>query len=238
METIFDVSCWEIVWKYRATFVNGFLNTLMTAAVGLVIAIIIGVIVGLFSTGESKFLRVIARIYVEFFQNTPVILQVCFLYYALAYSGLRVSVVTVGIIALGIYTGAYMAEVIRAGITAIPVGQFDAALSQGFDRLHTMRLIILPQTIKIILPPMVNQMGNLIKNTSCLFIIGGADLIATTYNFVTGETTGGAYGPAYLVGGLLFFCMCYPLSLIAGKWEQKLKQQDTANAAIDGKEAT
>ena len=226
METIFDASCWETVWKYRATFVNGFVNTLMTAAAGLVIALIIGVIVGLCATGEKKALRVLARIYVEFFQNTPVILQVCFLYYALAYSGLKVSVVTVGIIALGVYTGAYMAEVIRAGITAIPAGQFDAAVSQGFSRLDTMRLIILPQTVKIILPPMVNQMANLIKNTSCLFIIGGADLIATTYNFVTGETTGGAYGPAYLVGGLLFFCMCYPLSMIAGKWEQRLKKQE------------
>ena len=226
METIFDASCWETVWKYRATFVNGFINTLMTAAAGLVIALIIGVIVGLCATGEKKTLRVLARIYVEFFQNTPVILQVCFLYYALAYSGLKVSVVTVGIIALGVYTGAYMAEVIRAGITAIPVGQFDAAISQGFSRLDTMRLIILPQTVKIILPPMVNQMSNLIKNTSCLFIIGGADLIATTYNFVTGETTGGAYGPAYLVGGLLFFCMCYPLSMIAGRWEQRLKKQE------------
>ena len=226
METIFDASCWETVWKYRATFVNGFVNTLMTAAAGLVIALIIGVIVGLCATGEKKLLRVLARIYVEFFQNTPVILQVCFLYYALAYSGLKVSVVTVGIIALGVYTGAYMAEVIRAGITAIPAGQFDAAVSQGFSRLDTMRLIILPQTVKIILPPMVNQMANLIKNTSCLFIIGGADLIATTYNFVTGETTGGAYGPAYLVGGLLFFCMCYPLSMIAGKWEQRLKKQE------------
>ena len=236
METIFDASCWEIVWKYRATFINGFLNTLMTAAVGLIIAIIIGVIVGLFSTGENKALRVIARIYVEFFQNTPVILQVCFLYYALAYSGVRVSVVTVGIIALGVYTGAYMAEVIRAGITAIPLGQFDAALSQGFDRMNTMRLIILPQTVKIILPPMVTQMGNLIKNTSCLFIIGGADLIATTYNFVTGESTGGAYGPAYLVGGLLFFCMCYPLSMIAGKWEQRLKQKETNTASAGEKE--
>lgn len=237
MDTIFDPSSWEIVWKYRGTFINGFVNTLTTAAAGLVLAILIGVIVGLFSTSESKLLRVLARIYVEFFQNTPVILQVCFLYYALAFSGIKVSVVVVGIISLGVYTGAYMAEVIRAGITAVPPGQFDAALSQGFDRLGTMRLIILPQTIKIILPPMVNQMANLIKNTSCLFIIGGADLIATTYNFVTGETTGGAYGPAYLVGGLLFFCMCYPLSMLAGKWEQRLKKQDTTASADSGKEA-
>ena len=89
-----------------------------------------------------------------------------------------------------------------------------------------MRAIILPQTVKIILPPMVNQVVALIKNTSCLYIIGGADLIATTYNFVTGESTGGAYGPAYLVGGLLLFLVCYPLSMMAGRWERRLKERD------------
>ncbi|MDO4483457.1 MAG: ABC transporter permease subunit [Clostridia bacterium] len=109
MNTIFDAACWEVVWRYRGTFINGLLNTLMTAAAGLVLALLVGVVLGLFSTGESRVLRVLARVYVEFFQNTPVILQVCFLYYALAYSGVRVSVVVVGIISLGLYTGAYMA---------------------------------------------------------------------------------------------------------------------------------
>ena len=72
-----------------------------------------------------------------------------------------------------------------------------------------------------------------------LFIIGGADLIATTYNFVTGESTGGAYGPAYLVGGLLFFAICYPLSLMAARWEGRLKARDRASVEeIEKKEAT
>jgi putative glutamine transport system permease protein len=89
-----------------------------------------------------------------------------------------------------------------------------------------MYYIILPQSIKIILPPMVNQVVNLIKNTSCLYIIGGTDLISITYSFVTGENTGGAYGPAYLVSGLLFFVVCFPLSTLAGKWEKRLKERD------------
>ena len=73
-----------------------------------------------------------------------------------------------------------------------------------------MYYIILPQSIKIILPPMVNQAVNLFKNTSCLYIVGGADLISLTYSFVTGATTGGAYAPAYLVCGALFFIVCFP----------------------------
>ena len=119
-----------------------------------------------------------------------------------------------------------MAEVIRAGIQSIHKGQFEAAQSQGFDYFETMYYIILPQSIKIILPPMVNQVVNLVKNTSCLYIIGGTDLISLTYNFVTGASTGGAYGPAYLVCGLLFFVFCYPLSKLASNWENNLKKRD------------
>lgn len=234
METIFDARSWSLVWQHRGTFVNGFLNTLESAAVGLLIALAIGIVLGLAGISEKKPLKILSRFYVEFFQNTPLILQVCFLYYALVYAGIKIPVVSVGFIALGIYTGAYMAEVIRAGILSIPAGQFDAAISQGFSWVDMMRIIILPQTIKIILPPMVNQMVNLIKNTSCLYIIGGADLIATTYNFVTGETTGGAYGPAYLVGAALFFCICFPLSMLAGKWEESLKKREQQTG---GKEA-
>ena len=234
METIFDARSWSLVWQHRGTFVNGFLNTLESAAVGLLIALAIGIVLGLAGISEKKPLKILSRVYVEFFQNTPLILQVCFLYYALVYAGIKIPVVSVGFIALGIYTGAYLAEVIRAGILSIPAGQFDAAISQGFSWVDMMRIIILPQTIKIILPPMVNQMVNLIKNTSCLYIIGGADLIATTYNFVTGETTGGAYGPAYLVGAALFFCICFPLSMLAGKWEESLKKREQQTG---GKEA-
>ncbi len=88
-----------------------------------------------------------------------------------------------------------MAEVIRAGIESIPKGQTEAAQSPGFSYIGKMYYIILPQSIKIILPPMVNQVVNLIKNTSCLYIVGGADLISLTYSFVTGANTGGLRRP-------------------------------------------
>ena len=135
-------------------------------------------------------------------------------------------IIMTGVIALGVYTGAYMAEVFRAGIEAIPKGQKEAASSQGFNYFETMYYIILPQTIKIVLPPMVCQIVNLIKNTSCLYIIGGADLISLTYSFVTGENTGGAYAPAYILSGLLFFVICFPLSKFAGAWETYLKKKE------------
>ena len=98
-----------------------------------------------------------------------------------------------------------------------------------------MYYVILPQSVKIILPPMVNQVVNLIKNTSCLYIVGGADLISVTYNFVTGVNTGGAYAPAYapayIVSGLLFFVVCFPLSTLASVWETALKKRDARTTA-------
>lgn len=226
MAEIFSKNDWIMIWNYKDTFILGFLNTLETAVVGIVLSLIIGIIIGLMGTSYNKIFRMINRIYVEVIQNTPLLLQLCVFYYILAFSGYKVSVLFAGIISLGIYHGAYMAEVFRAGISSIPKGQFEAATSQGFNYVQKMYYIILPQSIKIILPPMVNQIVNLIKNTSCLYIIGGSDLISLTYNFVTGSTTGGAYAPAYIVCGILFFIICFPLSTLATIWENRLKKKD------------
>ena len=224
--SVFSAEAWAKVWTYRGTFLLGLRNTAATAVFAILLALTLGIVFGLCATGKSRLLRGVARAYVEVIQNTPVLLQICFLYYALAFSGHSIGILPAGIVALGVYHGAYMAEVFRAGIEAIPKGQFEAAQSQGFSYVGQMTWIILPQSIKIILPPMVNQVVNLIKNTSCLYIVGGADLISVTYSFVTGENTGGAYAPAYLVSGLLFFIVCCPLSSIASMWEISLKKRD------------
>lgn len=241
MATIFSIKAWSKVWTYRETFELGLLNTVETALVGVLLSLVLGIIFGLMATSGKKVLRCIARIYVELIQNTPLLLQICFLYYSLAFAGYSMGIIVTGMISLGVYTGAYMAEVFRAGIEAIPKGQFEAAKSQGFGYVGMMYHIILPQSVKIILPPAVNQVVNLIKNTSCLYIIGGADLISQTYNFVTGENTGGAYAPAYLVSGVLFFIICFPLSKIASVWEANLKKRDqrtSMNVSLKRKKVT
>lgn len=236
MGGLFSADAWEMVWRYRSTFLHGLGNTVQLAVFALFLSLMLGILFGLMSAGGKKALRAAARIYVEFIQNTPLLLQMCFLYYALAFSGNSIGILRTGMIALGVYHGAYMSEVIRAGIQAVPKGQTEAAQSQGFGYIGRMYYIILPQSIKIILPPMVNQVVNLIKNTSCLYIVGGADLISVTYSFVTGANTGGAYAPAYIVSGILFFIVCFPLSTLASVWEISLKKRDAqANkAAVAG----
>ena len=226
MSGLFSTRAWEKVWIYRDTFLLGLWNTVKTSFFAILLAIVLGIIFGLMATSEKKVLKAVSRVYIEVIQNTPILLQCCFLYYALAFSGHSIGIIAAGVIALGVYTGAYMAEVFRSGIEAIPKGQFEAAQSQGFKYVEKMYYIILPQTLKIILPPAVNQVVNLIKNTSCLYIIGGADLISLTYSFVTGENTGGSYAPGYIVSGHCFFIICFPLSKFASTWEEYLKKRD------------
>lgn len=227
MEGLFSLTGWEKVWIFRSTFLLGLINSGRMALFALLLSLILGIVFGLMAAGSNKILRGISRVYVELIQNTPLVLQLCFLYYALAFSGNSLGIIVTGTISLGVYHGAYMSEVVRAGIGSIHKGQFEAADSQGFNYIGKMYYIILPQSIKIILPPMANQVVNLIKNTSCLYIIGGADLISVTYSFVTGASTGGAYAPAYLVSGLLFFVVCFPLSALASTWENSLKKRDS-----------
>ena len=171
-------------------------------------------------------LKGIARVYVEFFQNTPLVLQVLFMYYGLLYAGMDLSKEQIGVIGLGIYTGAYISEVVRTGISSIPHGQTEAALSQGFTHLQAMRYIILPQSVKIALPPLVNQMVALIKNTSVLAMIAGGDLMYRSNAWASNGTL--SYGPAYLTCGILFFCLCFPLTWFAKRYEQKLKSLGTS----------
>lgn len=234
MSALFDAYGWYKIWNYRSGFLRGLGTTLLTALFAILMALVAGMIFGLMAVSRKKILRAISRVYVEFFQNTPILLQVCFLYYALAFSCNSIGIIPTGIIALGLYHGAYVSEVFRGGIEAIPKGQFEAAQSQGFSYMDEMRIIILPQTVKIILPPLVNQIVNLTKNTAALYIIGGSDLISVTYSFVTGEKTGGAYVPAYFLCGVLFFAFCFPLSRLASTWEARLKKKEQTTVITRG----
>lgn len=231
---MFDAEKWELIWTHRQTFIDSTVSTLIMALFGLILAMTIGIAFGLMATSHTKLLRGVSRVYVEIIQNTPVMLQALFLFYAVTFAGVNgFSALLCGIIALGIYHGAYISEVIRMGIQSVSKGQSEAAYSQGFGQLAAMAYIVLPQTIKIILPPMVNQVVNLIKNTSCMFLAGGAvDLISRTNAFAVGEGTGSAAGQGYIIGGVIFFVICFPLSMFAAHWEKKLKARDSVTVAV------
>lgn len=223
---------WESLLENSSDIGAGFIRTLQVAVLALLLALVIGVVVGTMSTAKSRLPRAVARIYVEMFQNIPLVIQIFFMYNGLAMAGLVLSEFTIGVVGVGMYHGAYIAEVVRAGILAVPKGQEEAAYSEGFNYIQTMRYVILPQMVKIILPPLTNQAVNLIKNTSVLAIIAGADLMYVADSYASYSLN---YGPAYAVAGLLYFLLCFPLATFARKYEQKLKDNDSVvvNLGVD-----
>jgi putative glutamine transport system permease protein len=220
---------WQRLFDEYPLFLEGFGITILVSLCALLLALALGIIFGLFSTSNKKILRMASRVYVEFFQNTPLAVQVFFTYNALPYIGVKLDVFLIGMLCVGIYHGAYVSEVVRAGITSIPRGQMDAARSQGFSYVQAMRWIILPQTLTIVLPPLGNQAVNLIKNTSVLALIAGGDLMYRSQSWAANGTL--SYGPAYVITGLLYFFLCFPLVTWARRHEVRLK-----NRSVQGQE--
>ena len=106
MSELFSADAWNKIWIFRGVFLQGLGNTALTALFGLLLALVIGILSGLFATGGSRLLRAVSRVYVELIQNTPLLLQMCFLYYSLAFAGMSPGIIKTVIIAVGVYHGA------------------------------------------------------------------------------------------------------------------------------------
>jgi putative glutamine transport system permease protein len=206
----------EVIRALDTVFLPGLLVTVEISFLALCLALAIGLVSGVGSVAPWKPLRALSRGYVEFFQNTPLLLQLFFVYYSLPYLGIRIDAFFATVLSLGIYTGAYVSEVFRAGIGSVGRGQFEAGLAQGFDYVRLMRHIILPQVGQVILPPLTNQCLNLVKNSAVAMIVGAGDLFYRTdnwqsQNFLTNE--------AYTTAALLYLSITLPLSLLAVRLE-------------------
>ncbi|MBM7688327.1 glutamine ABC transporter permease [Enterococcus ureilyticus] len=217
---------WEALFKDWRLFADAFLYTILLAIGSLIVAMLLGIFFGSLSTMHNKLLNLISRIYVEFFQNTPLLIQFIVVYYGfpLISPMLTFSTTTIAIICVGLYHGAYISEVVRSGIGAVPKGQFEAAYSQGFSYGKTMRYVVLPQAWRIMLPPLTNQIVNLIKNTSTVAIISGADVMFTANSWSSINLN---YIPAFAVAGFLYFILCFPLANFARKLEENNKKAYT-----------
>lgn len=233
LDGLLDPMRWSLTFAEMDSLWTGFALTLKVVLAGLALSLVLGTILGVFSTTCSRVLRGISRVYVEFFQNTPLPVQVFFMYMAgpkllQAILGtadpVRTSAFALGVLGVGLYHAAYVSEVIRTGIESVPRGQFEAALSQGFSRLQSYVYIVLPQTFKVILPPLCNQALNLVKNTSVLALIAGGDLMYNADNFVS--TYG--YLQGYIMACVLYFIICFPLAILVQWLEARSKKRPRA----------
>jgi putative glutamine transport system permease protein len=211
---------WLALFEDWTIFAEGFLTTILVAGLGLALALLLGIIFGVAGAAPTRFGRLVNRVYIEAIQNTPLVIQVFFLYHGLPHLGVVLPVLIIGVLGVGVYHGAYIAETVRAGIQAIPRGQLESAYSQGFGYWAAMRHIVLPQAKRIVFPPITNQAVSLIKNTSVLAMVAGGELM---YHADSWSSSNLYYGPAYVVTGLLYFSLCYPLATYARRLEKRLE---------------
>ena len=157
--------------------------TVLISLISIALGIVIGLIMCLFGTARNKILRAISAVYIWVVRGTPMIVQAFIVYFGLPQiismfsPGFRLSAFTAGVITLSLNAGAYLAEIFRGGISAVSKGQIEAARSLGLSSGKTFRKVVLPQTIKIAIPSMVNQFIITIKDTSILSVIGLADVV-------------------------------------------------------------
>jgi putative glutamine transport system permease protein len=213
---------WEALLGDWEVFAQGFGMTIAVSALALCLALMLGIAFGLMGTEKNGLFRFVNRCYVELIQNTPLVIQIFFFYNGLPYIGIQLPVFWVGMLGIGIYHGAYVAEVVRAGIQSVPQGQFEAAGAQGFSYADTMRYIILPQARRLAYPPLTNLAVNLIKNTSVMAMVAGGDLM---YHADSWASANLYYGPAYVVTGLLYIAICFPLATYAKHLERRMEVQ-------------
>jgi polar amino acid transport system permease protein len=194
---------WAVVWKYLfvAPVLRGIGVTLELTAIAMVIGIVIGVVLAVMRLSPNRLLSGSSWIYIWFFRGTPVLVQLTFWYVGITYLYPQLtlgipfgptlytvhanSLITSFIAAalgLSLNEGAYMAEIVRAGIISVDEGQTEAAQSLGMSRAQTLRRIVLPQAMRIIIPPTGNETISMLKTTSLVIVIAGADLFTATQN--------------------------------------------------------
>ncbi|CAK1221861.1 MULTISPECIES: amino acid ABC transporter permease [Fructobacillus] len=203
-----------------SVFLQGFGHTLLASIFALVGSLILGTIFAIMQVTNSRTARSIGNIYVQVFRNIPLLIITLFFYLAVA-KVIKMTGFTAGTIALTLYTSAFIAESVRAGILSIEAGQMEGARANGLTFGQAMRVIILPQAFKVAIPSLGNQFINLVKNSSILAFVGGLDLmyqgnIVAANSFDTFTT--------YIIIGLFYLVITLPLSYYIQHLEHKLKK--------------
>jgi glutamine transport system permease protein len=211
---------WNIIREAFPHLLDGAVTTIAITSISLVIAMVIGLGMGLLRISQNRLPRFIATFYVDIIRGTPLLVQILFIYIGIpSVFGLRLSEYTAGIIAISINAGAYLVEIFRAGIQSINRGQMEAGRSLGFSYGQTMRLIILPQAIKIMTPAFVNQFIISLKDTSLLSIIGIAELL------MQGQSIYAVNFRAFQILGavaVFYFVIIYALTLFSRWLERRM----------------
>jgi His/Glu/Gln/Arg/opine family amino acid ABC transporter permease subunit len=221
---------WSVLWSGQTGgwLLRGLLTTLEISFLGWVLAVVLGILSGALRTLPFAPLRWFALCYVEFFRNVPLLVWMFFWYFGLppllpqqAQEWLfeHGAEFWAGVFALGVYHGARISEVIRAGIQSIPKTQLEAALSTGLGLAQAYRFIILPVALRLIIPPATNETLNLIKNSSVALTIGVAEVTFQTRQI---ETYTAKAFEALTAGTVVYLILCLAIAILMSRIERRV----------------
>jgi len=209
----------EVIEKAWPTLVEGFWTTLLLAVCAAVMSTIIGLLLAVFRSFNNPVLNFFIIAYVDFFRAMPIIVLMILIYYALPFLGIRLNAIMSGILALGLNSSAYVSEIFRAGFLSIKKGQIEAARALGLNPVQTMRLVILPQAFRVVIPPLVSNYVASAKDTALASSISIIELLKAG---LSQKSLLANPSPLIFVT-VLYLVMFVPLTRFAGYLEKKMK---------------
>ena len=219
--------------KYGAFFVQAVEYTLLLAIVSVALAVIPALLLALMRLSRNRFVKSLSGAYIAVFRSTPLLVQLSIIYFGL-FGAISIPRVTIfgfvdlsrfvpGVVALALNSSAYVAEIFRAGILAVDAGQMEAARSLGLSKWKGMKLVVLPQAIKNVLPALANEVVTMVKESSICSMLGMAELMFGAK--AVASTTYITLAP-YTMAALIYFCINYPASKAIEAIERRMRRGD------------
>lgn len=219
--------------KYSFYFWQGIAYTLLLSVISVLLAVLPALLLALMRLSKHKAVRAISGAYIAAFRSTPLLVQLAIIYFGVfgaikipsyyLFGFINISMFIPGVVALALNSASYVAEIFRAGILAVDIGQTEAARSLGLTQADAMRFIVLPQAIKNILPALANEIVAMVKESSICSTMGMMELMWSAKTVAT--TTHITMGPYFLVA-LLYFAINYPASKAIEALERRMRRGD------------
>ncbi len=210
---------WEWAPEVFPFLIKASVVTLQVTAGSLALALVLGIFVAVARISSFKSLSYPALIYTDVMRGTPALVQLFIIYFGLSDLGLEFDPISAAIIGLGLNGAAYVGEIYRAGIVAIHRGQIEAALSLGMTPVRAMRYIILPQAVRIVLPPLTNYAILLVKDTAIISTIAAPEVMFEARRIVQATFMHSVSGQIYLMAALIYMAITLPMSYVAKRLE-------------------
>lgn len=211
---------WQIVVSSIPKLLDGLTVTLYMTVFAAVVGLVLGIVLCLSRIYGNRFVSLISTGFIELIRGTPMLVQLFILYYGLPVYGIRLTPLLAALIGFSINSGAYQAEYLRGSIQSIGIGQMKAALSIGMRKWQAVRLIILPQALRRVIPAWTNEFIYLLKYTSMAYIIGAPEMMAQA-KFIASRNF--EFFKVYLLTAIIYLSIVWSISFVFSYFEKKLR---------------